>query len=95
MRKQAYEDAAKLFENTPDEYDAAFRPFNQDPGLWKSAAADSNVAAQQDALGALCAYLKFGGKEGLRSRGQTITPIVQMIARPNEPDIGKLPNGVH
>ncbi|EHK97258.1 putative Spindle pole body component alp14 [Glarea lozoyensis 74030] len=64
VRKAAYEDAAKQFEVTPDEYDPAFKPFLQDPGLWKAAAADSNVAAQQDGIAALCAFLKFGGREG-------------------------------
>lgn len=64
MRKAAYEDAAKQFEITPDEHDPAFRPFIQDPGLWKAAVADSNVAAQQDGIAALCAFLKFGGRDG-------------------------------
>ncbi|KAI1174213.1 armadillo-type protein [Nemania sp. FL0916] len=78
VRKQAYEDAAKQFEITPDEHDPAFRPFNQDPGLWKGAVADSNVAAQSDGIAAYCAFLKFGGREGcVRSRGQAITPIVE------------------
>jgi len=44
----------------------------------KSAVADSNVAAQQDGLAALCAFLKFGGREGcVRTRSQTVTPIVE------------------
>ena len=78
VRKQAYEEAAKQFELTPDEHDPAFRPFNQDPSLWKSAVADSNVAAQSDGIAALCAFLKFGGKEGcVRSRGQVVTPLVE------------------
>jgi len=78
VRKQAYEDAAKMFEKTVDEYDPAFRPFIQDPSLWKAAAADSNVAAQQDGLNALCAFLKFGGREGaVRARGHAVTPIVE------------------
>ncbi|KAK3901350.1 armadillo-type protein [Staphylotrichum tortipilum] len=78
VRKQAYEEAAQIFQKTPDEYDAAFRPFIQDPSLWKSAAADSNVAAQQDGLAALCAFLKFGGREGaLRARQNAVTPIVE------------------
>ncbi|KAI1121801.1 armadillo-type protein [Nemania abortiva] len=78
VRKQAYEDAAKQFEITPDEHDPAFRPFNQDPSLWKGAVADSNVAAQSDGIAAYCAFLKFGGREGcVRSRGQAITPIVE------------------
>lgn len=78
VRKQAYEDAAKQFEKTPDEYDPAFRPFTQDPSLWKAAAADSNVAAQQEGLAALCAFLKFGGRDGgIRARQHAVTPIVE------------------
>ncbi|KAI1262416.1 ARM repeat-containing protein [Xylariaceae sp. FL1019] len=78
VRKQAYEDAAKAFEATPDEHDPAFRPFNQDPSLWKGAVADSNVAAQSDGIAAFCAFLKFGGRENCsRSRGQVIGPIVE------------------
>ncbi|KAI0395670.1 ARM repeat-containing protein [Xylariaceae sp. FL0594] len=78
VRKQAYEDAAKEFELTPDEHDPAFRPFNQDPSLWKGAVADSNVAAQSDGIAAYCAFLKFGGRENcVRSRGQVVTPIVE------------------
>ncbi|KAI8625049.1 ARM repeat-containing protein [Xylariaceae sp. FL1651] len=78
VRKQAYEDASKQFEITPDEHDPVFRPFNQDPSLWKSAVADSNVAAQSDGIAAYCAFLKFGGREGcVRSRGQVIASIVE------------------
>ncbi|KAK7920136.1 hypothetical protein PG985_008158 [Apiospora marii] len=78
VRKEAYEEAAKAFEITPDEYDPAFRPFNQDPSLWKGAVADSNVAAQTDGTAAYCAFLKFGGKENaVRSRGHTVTPICE------------------
>ncbi|KAI3532929.1 spindle pole body component alp14 [Colletotrichum filicis] len=78
VRKQAYEDAAKAFAATADEYDNAFRPFLSDSGLWKGAVADSNVAAQQDGLAAYCAFLKFGGKEHCtRTRGTTIGPICE------------------
>ncbi|KAI1770542.1 armadillo-type protein [Hypoxylon cercidicola] len=78
VRKGAYEEASKQFELTPDEHHPAFRPFNQDPGLWKGAVADSNVAAQTDGIAAFCTFLKFGGKEGcIRSRGQVVTPIVE------------------
>jgi cytoskeleton-associated protein 5 len=46
--------------------------------LWKGAAADSNVAAQQEGLAALCAFLKFGPKDGaVRARSQAIAPIVE------------------
>lgn len=78
VRKQAYEEAAKLFELTPDEHDPTFRPFNQDPSLWKGAVGDSNVAAQSDGIAAFCAFLKFGSKENcVRSRGQVVTPICE------------------
>ncbi|KAI8719860.1 hypothetical protein NCS52_00768300 [Fusarium sp. LHS14.1] len=78
VRKGAYEEAAKLFEKSPDESDPCFRPFLNDPGLWNKAVLDSNVAAQQEAIIALCAFLKFGGRDCcLRSRNQTITPIVE------------------
>ncbi|KAI9046712.1 hypothetical protein LZ554_009450 [Drepanopeziza brunnea f. sp. 'monogermtubi'] len=78
VRKAGYEDAAKQFEVTPDEHDPVFRSFIQDPGLWKGAAADSNVAAQQDGIAALCAFLKFGGREGCtRTRSSVITPLVE------------------
>lgn len=78
VRKSGYEDAAKEFEKTPDESDPVFRPFLQDPSLWGKAAGDSNVAAQQDGLSALCAFLKYGGVEACRrARGSTITPIYE------------------
>ncbi len=77
-RKGGYEAAAKEFEVTPDESDPAFRPFLQDSGLWKSAAADSNVAAQQEGLAALCAFLKYGGVQAARSsRNYTLQSIYE------------------
>lgn len=63
VRKEGYEDAAKQFETSPDESAPVFRPFLQDASLMKGAVADSNVAAQQEGLAALCAFLKYGGKE--------------------------------
>ncbi|KAI9673206.1 MAG: Microtubule-associated protein, microtubule dynamics during spindle orientation [Caeruleum heppii] len=78
VRKAGYEDAAQAFQATPDESDPAFKPFLQDPGLWKAAVADSNVAAQQEGIVALCAFLKFGGPQACtRTRNQTVTPLVE------------------
>lgn len=78
VRKEGYEDAVKAFEVTPDENDPVFEPFNSDSSLWKGAAGDSNVAAQQEGLAALCAYLKYGGARGAqRSRSHTIQPITE------------------
>ena len=78
VRKSGYEDAAKSFEATPDENDPTFRPFILDSGLWKGAVLDSNVAAQQEGVAALCAFLKYGGLDACkRSRSATITPLVE------------------
>ncbi|PGH28633.1 hypothetical protein GX50_08628 [[Emmonsia] crescens] len=78
VRKGGYEDATKQFEISPDESDPVFRPFLQDPGLWKGAVADSNVAAQQEGLNAYCAFLKYSGVQGCtRTRGVTIAAIAE------------------
>ena len=78
VRKEGYEAAAKVFEVTPDESDPQFRPFLNDATLWKAAAGDSNVAAQQEGLATLCAFLKYGGQQAaVRSRNQTIQPIYE------------------
>ncbi|OAR00515.1 hypothetical protein LLEC1_00845 [Akanthomyces lecanii] len=78
VRKGAYEEAAKQFALTPDESDPFFRPFLSDVGLWKSAVLDANVVAQQDGIIALCAFLKYCGRDAaLRTRNHTITPIVE------------------
>ncbi|PGH10243.1 hypothetical protein AJ79_05498 [Helicocarpus griseus UAMH5409] len=78
VRKEGYEDATKQFEKSPDESDPVFRPFLQDPGLWKGAVADSNVAAQQEGLNAYCTFLKYAGVQGCtRTRGTTISAITE------------------
>ncbi|UKZ69472.1 uncharacterized protein TrAtP1_010479 [Trichoderma atroviride] len=88
VRKQAYEDVAKQFAKSPDESDPCFRPFLNDPGLWKSAVSDSNVAAQQEAILSLCEFLKYGGRDGaLRTRGLTISPMVDKCLSSTRPAI--------
>lgn len=78
VRKEGYEDAKQQFEKTPDESDPVFVPFLQDPGLWKGAVSDSNVAAQQEGLASYCSFLKYGGVQACtRTRGSTIGPIVE------------------
>lgn len=78
VRKEGYEAAAKAFEATPDEFDPVFAPFDSDSSLWKGVAGDSNVAAQQEGLAALCAYLKYCSKQGAtRSRSYAVTPIYE------------------
>ncbi|KAF3905369.1 hypothetical protein ABW21_db0201741 [Orbilia brochopaga] len=53
VRKQAYEDITKEFEKSGSESDACFRPWLNDPSIWKSIVADSNVAAQQEGINCL------------------------------------------
>lgn len=78
VRKEGYEDAKAQFETTPDESHPVFVPFIQDPGLWKGAVADSNVAAQIEGLAAYCAFLKFGGPHAC-TRCVEETDLVAMV----------------
>ncbi|KAI9821347.1 MAG: Microtubule-associated protein, microtubule dynamics during spindle orientation [Phylliscum demangeonii] len=78
VRKEAYEEAAKLFEKAPDEQDPVYKPFLQDPGLWKGAVADSNVAAQQEGINAICCFLKYAGTPACtRTRREAVFPLVE------------------
>lgn len=64
VRKEAYEAATTEFNNAQSESDPVVRQFIQDPDLWKAAVTDSNVAAHQEALVALCAFLQVAGYQG-------------------------------
>jgi hypothetical protein len=64
VRKEAYEAAAKEFDSAPSEAAPVVREFTMDSNLWKSGVSDSNVAAQQEAFGALCSFLQIAGTQG-------------------------------
>lgn len=76
VRKEAYEAAAKEFDLAQSENDPIVRTFIQDPNLWKSAVADSNVAAQQEALGSLCSFLQIAGTPGCTRYVYAVAKIV-------------------
>lgn len=63
-RKGGYEAASKAFDTAQSEDDAIVRQFISDSGIWKGVVSDSNVAAQQEGLGALCSFLNIAGKDG-------------------------------
>ncbi|KAJ5941968.1 Armadillo-like helical [Penicillium verrucosum] len=89
VRKEGYEDAKAQFEKTADESHPVFVPFIQDPGLFKGAVADSNVAAQSEGLAAYCAFLKFGGAQACtRTRTYTIGPLAEK-GLPSTRPVGK------
>ncbi|KAI9652719.1 MAG: Microtubule-associated protein, microtubule dynamics during spindle orientation [Alyxoria varia] len=78
VRKEAYEAAAKEFDNAQTESDPVVKQFVQDPGLWKGAVTDSNAAAHQEALNALCSFLQIAGKAGCtRTRSTAIAPLAE------------------
>ncbi|EPS41958.1 hypothetical protein H072_4105 [Dactylellina haptotyla CBS 200.50] len=78
VRKQAYEDLTKEFEKSGSETDACFRPWLNDTSIWKGVVADSNVAAQQEGINCLHAFLQFGGPNaGSRSRSYTIPSLAE------------------
>jgi hypothetical protein len=64
VRKEGYEAAAKEFSIAASESDPIVRQFISDASIWKGVAGDSNVAAQQEGLAALCAFLEIAGREG-------------------------------
>lgn len=69
VRKEGYEAAAKEFNGAVGENDPVVRQFTNDAGIWKGVVADSNVAAQQEGLGALCAFLDIAGSQGCARLG--------------------------
>lgn len=76
-RKGGYETATKEFK-VAQPSDPVLREFILDTGLWKAAVADSNVAAQQEALNAYNAFLDAAGAEGAKkTRNSTVQPIVE------------------
>ncbi|KAF2655216.1 spindle pole body component alp14 [Lophiostoma macrostomum CBS 122681] len=78
VRKEGYEAAAKAFGLAASESDPVVREFIQDAGIWKGVVGDSNVAAQQEGLGALCAFLEIAGTQGCtRTRNNTIATIAE------------------
>lgn len=64
VRKEAYEAAAKEFDHAQTESDPLVKQFTNDTSLWKGAVTDSNVAAHQEGLNALCSYLQIAGQSG-------------------------------
>ena len=64
VRKDAYEAAAQAFNQAQSEANPTVRQFVQDASIWKGAVGDSNVAAQQEGLGALLAFLQIAGTQG-------------------------------
>ncbi|KAF2001990.1 ARM repeat-containing protein [Amniculicola lignicola CBS 123094] len=78
VRKEGYEAAAKEFDLAASEHDPVVRQFINDAGIWKGVVGDSNVAAQQEGLGALCSFLQIAGREGAtRTRQMTVSTIAE------------------
>lgn len=51
------------FTKSASETDACFRPFLDNPGIYKKIVTDSNVVAQEAGISSLVAFLEFGGSE--------------------------------
>ncbi|KAJ8107544.1 hypothetical protein OPT61_g8795 [Boeremia exigua] len=78
VRKEAYEAAAKEFKLATSENEPIVRQFVNDASIWKGVVGDSNVAAQQEGLAALCAFLDISGQQGCtRTRQITIATIAE------------------
>ncbi|KAL1591733.1 hypothetical protein SLS60_011732 [Paraconiothyrium brasiliense] len=78
VRKEGYEAATKEFDLAASESDPVVRQFIQDASIWKGVVGDSNVAAQQEGLKALCSFLQISGAAGCqRTRQITIATIAE------------------
>lgn len=78
VRKEAYEAASKEFKIAASENEPIVRQFVNDASIWKGVVGDSNVAAQQEGLAALCAFLDISGQQGCtRTRQITIATIAE------------------
>lgn len=84
VRKEGYEAAAKDFDKAQGENDPIVREFILDPSIWKAAVADSNVAAQQEALASLCSFLHIAGTQGCT---RSVIPILVVWSRGNITDV--------
>lgn len=60
-RLSAYEEMAKTFERTPSEDDPIFDEYARDADLLRDMALDSNAAAQEKGVEALCSFVRYGG----------------------------------
>lgn len=61
MRLAAYEDMKSQFSRSASESDPCFRPFLDNPQIYKKIVTDSNVVAQEAGIASLAAFLEFGG----------------------------------
>jgi protein STU2 len=52
---------AKEFTSSPDEQASCFRPWLNDPSVWKKIVTDTNAVAQEAGVNALCKFIEFGG----------------------------------
>jgi len=53
---------AKEFATSPDEGAPCFRPWLNDPTVWKKIVTDTNAVAQEAGLAALSNFIEFGGQ---------------------------------
>lgn len=63
VRLAAYEDMKKQFETSASESDPCFKPFLDNPAIYKKIVTDSNVVAQEQGVASLVNILQFGGHD--------------------------------
>ncbi|KAK9360034.1 armadillo-type protein [Lipomyces starkeyi] len=78
VRLTAYEEMTEQFTTSASETDPCFRPFLNDPTLFKKIVTDSNVAAQEGGITSLVACLQYGGPNACqRLRGTVVAPLAE------------------
>jgi cytoskeleton-associated protein 5 len=78
VRLGAYEEMRNQFILSKSETDPCFRPFIDNPGLYKQIVTDSNVVAQETGLATLAAMLEYGGSTVcLRLRPAVVAAMIE------------------
>ncbi|KAF5100661.1 hypothetical protein D0Z00_001173 [Geotrichum galactomycetum] len=78
VRLAAYEEMRKQFTLSKSETDPCFRPFIENPELYKQIVTDSNVVAQETGLATLAVMLEYGGSTVcLRLRPAVVAAMIE------------------
>ncbi|KZS89887.1 microtubule associated protein [Sistotremastrum niveocremeum HHB9708] len=75
-RLNGYETLIKTFQTTASEQDPAFRPYLSDPDQLKKFVSESNAVAQEKAVEAVVALVKFSGENSAKTREVVVPALV-------------------
>lgn len=75
-RVSAYEALIKIFQNTADDSDPAFKLYINQPDILKKVVTDSNAVAQEKGVECVITLVKFAGETAARTREVVVPALV-------------------